>query len=166
MPVPATRSMASFGLTNILTPAKASNAPKSRKITKLNKNAMALYLDLRDLFHDEESGDLQGNRAAHHDVADVVQEEELHIVRVGVKHQHRDANGDAAEGDARHPPVRANRADTPAQLEALPDHVSQFVQDLGQVAAGALLQQHGGNKEVHVERRYPLGQFLQRDIQR
>ena len=99
-----------------------------------------------------------------HDVADLVLEEELHVVRIGVEHQDGDGDRDAAQRRGGHPPVRADRADAPAQLEALADHVRQLVQNLGQVAAGALLQQHRGYKEVHVERRDALGQALQRDL--
>ncbi len=62
--------------------------------------------------------------------------------------------------------MRADGADAAAQLEALPDHVGQLVQNFGQVAAGALLQQHRGNEEVHVERGHALGQLLQRHLQR
>src|ERR1700691_4266010 len=160
MPVPATRSMASFGLTYILTPAKESPAAKNRKTTKLNKNAMALNLDARDLPHDEISGNLQYDRAAQHDVAHIVEEEEPHVVGVGVEHEHRDANRNATESDSRHAPVRADRADAAPQLEALPNHVGQFVQDLGQVSSGALLQQHCRNEEVHIQRGNSLGQFL------
>ncbi len=58
----------------------------------------------------------------------------------------------------------ADRANAAAQLEAFANHVGQLVQNFRQVAAGALLQQHGGDKEVHVERGHPLGQFLQRDF--
>src|SRR5277367_2035967 len=97
IPVPATRSIASFGLTYILTPAKESPAANNKKITKLNTNAMVLNLDIRDVLHDEKSNHLQGHRAAQHDIADVVQEEEAHVVRVGVKREHRDPDGNATE---------------------------------------------------------------------
>src|ERR1700685_1436451 len=111
MPVPATRSMASFGLTYILTPGKESPAANNRKITKLNRNAMALNLDGRDLPHDQISGDLQRDRAAQHHVADIVGEKELHVIRVGVKHEHRDADRNTTESDSCHAPVRADSAD-------------------------------------------------------
>ncbi len=112
------------------------------------------------------SNDLQGHRAAQHHIADIVQEEEPHIIRVGVESKHRYPDGNATERDARHPPVSADGADAAAQLEPLPDHVREFVQNLGQIAARALLQQHRGNEEVHVQRRNALGQFLQRHVQR
>src|SRR5277367_439029 len=143
--------MASLGLTYILTPAKESAAANNMKITKLNTNAMVLNLYIRDVLHDEESNHLQGHRAAQHDIADVVQEEEAHVVRVGVKREHRDPDGNATERDARHAPMRADGLDAAPQLEALADHIGQLVQDLGQVAAGALLQQHRGNEKVHVQ---------------
>src|ERR1700693_6510778 len=111
MPVPATRSMASFGLTYIFTPAKESPAANNKKITKLNANAMSLDLELRDVRHDDVAGDLQGHRGAQHNIADVVEEEEPHIIRVGVEHEHRHANWNATESDSRHPSVRADGAD-------------------------------------------------------
>src|ERR1700733_9595640 len=113
MPVPATRSIASFGLTHSLTPPKENRAANNIKTTKLNSNAIVLYLDARDLLHDEIPDDLQGHRAAQHDIAHVIEEKEPHVVRVGVEHERSHADRNATESDARHAAMRADAADTP-----------------------------------------------------
>ena len=53
-----------------------------------------------------------------------------------------------------------------AQFESFANHVGQLVQDFRQVSARTLLQQHGRNEEVHVQRGHALGQLLKRHIQR
>src|SRR5271165_4771531 len=166
IPVPATRSSASLGLTYSFMPASDIPAANRMKITKLKRIAMELHLDVRDLLHDEVADDLQDHRATQHDVAHVVKTEELHIVGIGVEHADRHSNWNAGQCGPSHAPVRADGPDAAAQLEALADDVSEFVQNLRQIAARALLQQYGGHEEVHVQRRNALGQLLQRDIQR
>src|SRR5271170_6537776 len=106
IPLPATRSMASLGLTYSFMPANESPAANSRKSTKLKKMIIASDLDVRDLLHDQKADDLQQHRDAQHDVADVVQKEELHIVRIGVEHENRHANWNASQRDSGHAPVR------------------------------------------------------------
>src|SRR5579884_1201630 len=62
--------------------------------------------------------------------------------------------------------MRANRADASAQFKALTNHVRELVENLGQVTARALLQQHGGNEEMYVERRHPFRELQEGYIQR
>src|ERR1700721_3461800 len=96
-------------------------------MTKLNKIAMALNLDRRDVLHNEVANDLQENRDAHHDVADVVQEEEPDVVRIGIKHEHRYADRNATESDTGHPPMRPEGADAPPYFEPPPNPEGRFV---------------------------------------
>ena len=70
------------------------------------------------------------------------------------------------ERSGRHAAMGADRADTAPQFEALANHVGQLVQNLGQITAGALLQQHRGNKEVNIERRNALRELLQSHFNR
>src|SRR5579862_8916061 len=144
---PTTRSTASLGLTyNFMSTAAA--APVMIKNSSVVSKNIVLDLDLHDLFHHRITDQLQHHRGAQHDVADVVVEKELHVVRIGEKHQ--DAHGDRndAQRRGRHLAVSADRPDAPSQLEALADYICQLVQNLGQIAAGALLQQHRRNKKM------------------
>src|SRR5712691_624372 len=153
--------MASLGRTYIFMPSKAPATAIPKNIAMVIKIGMALDLDFHDLLHDEVADDLQRHGRAQHDVADVVGEEELDVVRIGVKHQNRNGDRNQAERGGGHAAVRADCADASAELEALADHIGQLVQNLSQVDARTLLQQHCRDEEVDIERRYALGQLLQ-----
>src|SRR5580658_3247805 len=100
--------MASLGLMYSFSRPKKISPANSKKTTKLKRRSMPLHLDVRDLLHDEIADDLKGHRATQHDVADVVQEEELHIIRIGVEHEDRHADGNAGQGGPGHAPMRAD----------------------------------------------------------
>src|SRR5579864_6494305 len=150
---PTTRSMASLGRTHIFIPNRAPATAMAKNITMVIKMGMTLNLDFHDLLHDEVADNLQRHGRAQHNVADVVGEEELDVIRIGVEHENRHRDGNQAERGGRHAAMRADGPDASAELEALADHVGQLVQNLSQVAARALLQQHGRNEEVDIERR-------------
>src|SRR5258706_1036333 len=153
--------MASLGRTHIFMPNKAPATAIPKNIAMVSKIGMALDLDFHDLLHDEVADDLQRHGRAQHDVADVVGEEELDVVRVGETQKTRHGDRNQAERGGGHAAVRADSADASAKLEALGDHIGQLVQNLSQVAARTLLQQHCRDEEVDIERRYALGKLLQ-----
>ena len=62
--------------------------------------------------------------------------------------------------------MRADGADLAAELKALADDISELVQNLREIAAGALLQQHRRDEEMNVERRHALCQLLQGYVKR
>src|SRR5580698_7110521 len=95
-PPPATRSMASLGRTYSFMPAPASAMAKPTKTTTVMKKGMALNLDIHDLFHDQVAHDLQKNGATQHHIAHIVCKKELHVVRIGVKHQDRHGDRNTA----------------------------------------------------------------------
>src|SRR5580698_6418841 len=117
---PTTRSMASLGRTYIFIPPSATATAIAMKIINVRKN-MALDLDIHDLFHNQVADHLQRDGAAHHDVAGIVGEEKLDVIRIGVEHQHRHRDRDTAQRRGRHLAVGADRPDPAAQLEALAD---------------------------------------------
>src|SRR6185295_4712786 len=158
--MPTTRSIASFGRTYIFMPAAEASATMATNIRTVIKN-MGSNLDIHDFFHDHVTQQLQADADAHHDVADLIFKEELHVLGIGVEHQNGDRDRNTAQRSRGHASVRADRADAAAQLEAFPNYVGELVQNFCQVAAGALLQQHGRYKEVHVQRGNTLGQALQ-----
>src|SRR5579884_1132711 len=165
-PAPVTRSMASLGRTQRRRPAR------DRVITTATKTMQGIRilamsdLDVYNLANNAVTDELQRDGTAGHDVSDVVFEEELHVLRVGVEHQDRDADGNAGERQPGHASMRADGPDLAAELEALTNDVRQLIQDLGEVPAGALLQQHGGDEELHIQHGYAFGQLLQRDFER
>src|SRR5665213_2517591 len=136
--------------------APATAIPK--KIKRGSNRDIALNLDLdfdiHDLLHDAVTDQLQGYGRAQHDLAYVVSEENLDVLGIGIEHQHGDRHRNQAERGSGHFSMGADRSDSSAQLEALADHIGQLVQNFRQIAAGALLQEHGRDKEVHVERRH------------
>src|ERR1700691_4747734 len=134
---PATRSIASLGRTYIFVPTSVTTATTAMKTRSVNSKDMKLDLDVDDFFHDQVADQLQEHRGAQHDVAGIVLEEELDVVRVGVEHQHRHRRRNRAQRRRRHASVSADGANAPTQFEALPNDVSELVQNFGQVAAGA-----------------------------
>src|SRR5260370_29501590 len=153
-----TRSSASFGRTYSFMPTPATTRASAMKTSIVRIN-MELNLDIHDLSHDEVADYLQPDRCAQHDVAYVIGEKKLDVIRIGVKHQHRYRDRNAAQRRRRHLAVRAHRADAAAQLETLANHVGQLVQDFRQVAARALLEQDRRHEEAPVQRRYALRKF-------
>src|ERR1019366_7450181 len=123
-----TRSSASLGRTYNFMPTKAPvmATPKKMMTTMIG---MTLYLDVHNLAHDAVADQLQRDGAAQHDLADVIGEKELDVIRIGVEHQHRDGHRNQRQGRGRHFSVRADGADAAAQLEALANHVCEFVQN-------------------------------------
>src|ERR1700734_2279993 len=117
MPVPATRSMASLGLTYSFSRPKKMTPANRKNTTKLKKKSMPLHLYVRDLLHDDIADNLKDHRATQHDVADVVRKEKLHVIRIGVEHQDRHADRNASQSSPGHAPVRADGPDAAAQLE-------------------------------------------------
>src|SRR5580698_364950 len=74
------------------------------------------------------------------------------------RQREQDEGGEAA--------VRRMHANLPADLESLADHVREVVEDLGQIAAGIPLNQHGGDEEPDVEDRDALGHLVERVAER
>ena len=70
------------------------------------------------------------------------------------------------QNGGRQTPVGAGRLHLALQPEALADDVRQARENLAQVAAGLLLQQHRRSEEAHVQQRHPHAEIAQRDIQR
>src|SRR5665213_2450043 len=109
--------------------APATAIPKkinrgSNRDTALNlASNFDLNFDIHDLLHDAIADQLQGHRRAQHDLAYVVGEEKLDVLGIGIKHQHRHRYRNQAERGSGHFSVGADRADPPAQLEALANHV-------------------------------------------
>ena len=62
--------------------------------------------------------------------------------------------------------VRRDDADLPLHPEPIADDRREVVENLGEVAAGLALRQHGGDEEPRVEQRDPLARSLQRVRQR
>src|SRR5258708_26909879 len=118
---PTTRSMASFGRTYKRMPANATATASPIKTRMVITNGMALDLDVHDFLHDSVADELKHHGAAQHDVADVVAKEELHVVRVGIEHQDGDRDRNTTQCSGSHFAVRADRANTSAQLETLAD---------------------------------------------
>src|SRR2546430_1445208 len=73
-------------------------------------------------------------------------DEELGVLRVDVEHDGPNPERNARQGDAGHASVGADGANPAAQLETLPNHICQLVENLGEIAARSLLQQHRGHK--------------------
>src|ERR1700722_15746904 len=121
-------------------PTPARPMANTTKINTVKRNGMPLYLDGIDFLHHAVADELERNRGPEHDLAYAVGKEKLDVIRIGVKHENRHRDRNAAQRGRGHAAVRADGADAPAQLEAFADDVSQLVQDLGQVTAGALLQ--------------------------
>src|ERR1700756_5434551 len=111
--------------------APATAIPK--KINRGRSRVITLNLDLHDLLHDAVADQLQGHGRAQHDLAHVVGEKELDVVRVGVEHQDCNRYRNTAKGGGGHFSVGADRANASAQLEAFANHVGQIVQNFRQV---------------------------------
>src|SRR5882724_8501107 len=152
-----TRSMAALGHTQTLRPRSAKTPVSPRKISIVSRMSMSLNLDVDDLPHDQVADRLKTDGGAGHLIAHRILDEKFDIFPIGVEHQERACDRNARQRSGRDLAVRADGLDPAAQLESLPNQDRQFVQQLGKVAAGAFLQKHGGNKEMHFEQRHALG---------
>ena len=74
--------------------------------------------------------------------------------------------GSAEQDVASHTAVRRVNPHLPENLEPLAHDVRQVLEDLGQVAAGFALDQHGGGEKTHIDDRHPLCEVVERVLER
>src|ERR1700722_8639521 len=143
-----TRSIAALGQTQTFSPSAAKTPVSARKITS-ERTISISDLDVDDFPHDQESRYLERKRDLGHRVAQWVLDEEFDVLAIRKEHQGSHYHRDRRQRRRRNAPVRADGFDLAAQLEPLPDQARQLVEQLGQITACPLLQQHGGDEEVY-----------------
>src|SRR5712692_10581637 len=129
-------------------------------------NTVTLHLDLDDPADPEEPNRLhhEGNEQRH--LAHAVLEEQLHVLRVEHRQDDAQRRRQGQQDEGGEAAVRGVHANLPADLESLADHVREVVENLGQIAAGFPLNQHGGDEEPDVEDRDALGHLVERIAER
>ena len=80
-------------------------------------------------------------------------EEQLHVLGIDERQRDRQRRRQRQQHVAGEAAVRGVHAHLPLDLEPLAHDVREVVENLGQVAAGVALNQHGGDEEPDVEDR-------------
>jgi hypothetical protein len=122
-------------------------------------------LDVGESSDDHEADDHHDEGHQEHAPARRLHDQGLHVVRI---HQVQEEPGhDGCQGDDRPRHAAVSRVDLhlPPELEAGPDDLGEAAELLGQVPAGLLLDQDGGDEEAHVHQVHPVRQALEGLVQ-
>ncbi len=86
----------------------------------------------------------------------------------GVEHQQQDQHEgrQRRQEPALHPPFGRQGPDRPLDQVALADHAGQLGEQLGEVAAGLLLDEHGQDEDLQLDHAGPPGQVAEGDLGR
>src|SRR5579885_2110388 len=148
-------------------PAQLSTAISVRNAKIANSSAPSIsHLDIDDLLDEKIAEELGEDGAADHLLAVRIGS---HALQVAGRHDQQGQHG--ADGKQRqnrggHAAVGAGSFDLALETEPLANHVGKARKDFAQVAAGLLLEQNGGREETAIEERHPLGESMQRQIER
>src|SRR5688572_11691599 len=127
---------------------------------------LTLHLDLDDLTDPYVADELHDGRDAEQHLTHALAEEQVHVIRVDERQRDAEEGRKRQEHVAREASVRRVHPDLPQDLEPLAHDVREILENLGQVAAGLPLNQHGRGEEADVDRGNAVREILQRILER